>query len=497
MDSLPPPPPPIAPDRAFAVDFGPPINGRANADLDRRGQLVVQAVEPRFLFTGNARKSFGVARESLEFPLQSGQIRNVYRQGAAVVFSTTAGKSGAKRTPFVFTCANEDDATAIVELLPSTQDPDFAASAGFGARLRSLPDASAGLGSITNLVLLANAAVFVVMGFCGAGWFEVASMTPYIRFVANNGAATTDGEWWRLLTSVFVHYGMVHLLLNAWALFQSGHLVERLFGRSIFAVIYLGSGVMGGFTTLFWKGDRVWSAGASGAVFGVYGALIGYLLREKKEVPGGVFKPLLTSALVFAAYNLLYGAANPRIDNAAHLGGLLTGAVLGWCCALPLDLEQRARLRPMRLRLAIGLVGLGIVLGVIFAPRFDYRVRDELAWRDLVPPLVKQEAETSKREQAALLSFARNGEVTALARWLNTEGIPFYENWRRQLDTLDLAPHRSTNRRRDLLRRLLQLKIDAYRRLATDAAVDGDLALARFREAQKQISDAAKAKTGK
>lgn len=359
-----------APTPTFAVEFNSYVAGDYNRDLGGKGTLTMHADEPRFRFTGRPRRTLLLGKQPIELALRSDQICNVTRHDAGVAFSTSAGKSGAKQKPFVFTCANEADATAIAAQLPVTQDADFQAESAFADQLRALPAGGTGLHSVTTLLILVNAAAFVVMGFLGAGWFEVASMRPYVDYGANNLAATVGhAQWWRLVASMFLHYGLLHLLFNMWALLQAGHLVERLASRSLFAVIYFGSGLIGSVTTLYWQGPGVWSAGASGAVFGVYGALLGYLVRQRDAVPRGVFRPLLRSTLFFAGYNLLYGAAHPHIDNAAHLGGLAGGVVLGWLAALPLDPETRARLHRRHLLTTLALTAVAVAIGIVALPR--------------------------------------------------------------------------------------------------------------------------------
>lgn len=352
---------------SYNVDFNAYVDGQSNRDLGGRGLLVVRATEPRFVFSGKPRGRFLIGKTAIEISFRTDQLWNVVVDGRGVQFATTIGKSGEKKAPFVFTCDSEKEAAAVAALLPPTKDADFVAGESFIEKIRQLPGAN-GPGSVTNLALLAIAAVFVVMGFLGAGWVKVARMEPYLRYGANYGPLTADGQWWRLVTYMFMHYGLVHLLLNAWALFQAGHIVEKLFGRALYVLIYAGSGLMGGLATLLWSGTKV-SAGASGAVFGVYGALLGYLLREKHGVPAGIFRPMLRSTLLFAGYNLVFGAVHPNIDNAAHIGGFLGGLLLGWLCALPLDREPRNRLRRGRATAAVAVTLALVTVGILLAGR--------------------------------------------------------------------------------------------------------------------------------
>lgn len=96
--------------------------------------------------------------------------------------------------------------------------------------------------------------------------------------------------------AMFRHFGILHLCVNMWALFQCGPLVERLQGRLLYGITYLTSGVGGGLLSLGWHGDKIWTAGASGAIFGIYGALLGHLAKERQAVPKAVFQPLISGA---------------------------------------------------------------------------------------------------------------------------------------------------------------------------------------------------------
>lgn len=149
-----------------------------------------------------------------------------------------------------------------------------------------------------------------------------------IRLGGNFAPLTTGGEWWRLGTALFLHAGLVHLGFNMIALYQAGSVVERLFGSAAFALVYAGAGLAGGAASLWWRQDTV-SVGASGAVFGVYGALVAYLsIGHLREAPG-MLRQFRASALLFVGYSLAFGFIAPGIDNAAHLGGLVGGALLG------------------------------------------------------------------------------------------------------------------------------------------------------------------------
>jgi rhomboid protease GluP len=175
----------------------------------------------------------------------------------------------------------------------------------------------------TYVLLAANVLVFLAMTVAGGS----TDTDVLIRFGAKVNALIAEGQVWRLLTSMFLHIGVMHLAFNSYALFIEGIEVERLYGRARFLIIYLLAGLWGSlFSFALGKGI---SAGASGAIFGLFGALIAYFVRHR-DVFGAFGRQRLFSLLGVVGVNLFLGFSNAGIDNLAHLGGLLSGAALGW-----------------------------------------------------------------------------------------------------------------------------------------------------------------------
>lgn len=144
---------------------------------------------------------------------------------------------------------------------------------------------------------------------------------------ANYGEYVTGGEYWRLITSNFLHIGLLHLLFNAYALYVLGQEAEALYGGSRFVVIFLLSGVSGSLASYAFTYGL--SAGASTAIFGLIGTLIAFFVRNR-QLFGVLGSSRLTNLLVVAAFNIIYGLSNPVIDNWGHLGGFAGGLTLGW-----------------------------------------------------------------------------------------------------------------------------------------------------------------------
>lgn len=149
-----------------------------------------------------------------------------------------------------------------------------------------------------------------------------------IRWGADFGPLSLGTQPWRILTSNYVHIGLIHIFVNMWALWQLGRVAERIFGRSVYFVIYTATGISGSLLSLLHNPMEV-SAGASGALFGIIGALITALYLGKLPFPKRARDSLLKNLVWVAIINLGLGASIPGIDNAGHVGGLVMGLGLG------------------------------------------------------------------------------------------------------------------------------------------------------------------------
>jgi membrane associated rhomboid family serine protease/cytochrome c-type biogenesis protein CcmH/NrfG len=197
----------------------------------------------------------------------------------------------------------------------------------FATELRQLAPAAP---VVTYTLIAINIAVFVIEIAKGAG-FDTMSPDLAVRLGANYGPMTLAGQWWRLLSAMFLHFGFLHVFMNMFILLSLGSLAERLMGRAAFSVLYFATGLAGGLASLAVHPQLV-SAGASGAVFGVAGGLISYLLFKKAPVDFAKAKKQLTSLGIFLLYNFVY-SLRPGIDMMAHLGGVVSGLVIA--AALP------------------------------------------------------------------------------------------------------------------------------------------------------------------
>ena len=212
-------------------------------------------------------------------------------------------------------------------------------------------------------ILGVNALVFAAMAASGAGWW-MPSADSVFAWGGTYGPNVVHGEWWRLLTANYVHFGILHIGFNMWCFWQVGRFTERLLGSWAFLVAYTLSGVGGAIASIGHNPLGV-GAGASGAVFGVFGCILGFMLVRRRTVPVLVFKPLVLSLLGFLGYNLAYGLTQPHIDNSAHVGGLVVGFLCGIALSRRLPMPKGGT-PPVRYLYVFG-VALLVALGGAFA----------------------------------------------------------------------------------------------------------------------------------
>jgi len=326
---------------------------------------------------------------------------------------------------------------------------------------------------VTQGIVVLNVAIFVALLFAGADLFKT---SPGVLFAwgANYGPATLDDEPWRLGAYMFLHYGIVHLGFNMWALWDAGRLVERLYGNLAFAGIYAFAGVCGGLASLWWNEARAASAGASGAVFGVYGALFAFGLARKGAVPRAVIGSIGASAAVFVAFSLFVGALLTGIDNAAHLGGLAGGIVAGLALAHPIA----APIGVARMA-ATGALALAVLAGLWSAlPPPPYTYRDQLAAERAIRAFLAEEAATVRLARD-ILDPLKRGELApaAAASRLEAEVVPRWETAHRELAAVTLADAAPAAKRLQLMVRYTALRREMLSELAQGLRHDDRLRL--------------------
>ena len=177
---------------------------------------------------------------------------------------------------------------------------------------------------VTVLLILINSLIFLVVEFTGGsgnGQHMLECGAAYAPLILE------QGQWYRLFSSMFLHFGAPHLINNMLVLFVLGQRLEPVTGKIKFFLIYIFGGLGGNMLSLFfdmYAGNASLSAGASGAVFAVMGGMIYVIIRHR----GRVADLTVRQMLIMAAFSLYFGFASEGVDNVAHIGGLLSGFLI-------------------------------------------------------------------------------------------------------------------------------------------------------------------------
>ena len=330
--------------------------------------------------------------------------------------------------------------------------------------LTDLMHASPHQAPVTLGLMACNIGVFIAMLAYGAGLWHTSNGVQ-LAWGANFGPATQDGQWWRLGSAMFLHFGVVHLALNMWALWDVGRLMEQLLGRWRFLLLYLASGVFGNLLSLVAQGNRAVSGGASGAVFALYGALLVFLWRERRQVDRGEFRWLFGAALVFTVVALVMGQVVTGIDNAAHVGGLIAGALLARVLAQPWATHSPRSHGGRWLAAALLVSGTGVLL--VRLPEPSYRMGDELRAREAIRQFLSDDQRISQR-WGSLIDAGRRDPMSfeQLAGQIDADVTSDYQESFEQLSALSLGTAAPSAKTLEILRRYAALRGEASHALA-------------------------------
>ena len=200
---------------------------------------------------------------------------------------------------------------------------------------------------VTSFLVVTNVIVWIAMVAAGAK--ILGSPIPMLyEWGANATSAVQEGQAWRLLSSVFLHGNVFHLVINMAALISAGLIVERIYGHRLFGLIYFGSGIVGSALSLHFASQTTVAVGASGAIFGVTGALFVAIFQHRKSLPKSFSKQMIASLSFFITYSLVQSFTKDGIDTAAHIGGLVAGSMLAFILPERLNMEAFSKLRFQR-----------------------------------------------------------------------------------------------------------------------------------------------------
>jgi len=305
----------------------------------------------------------------------------------------------------------------------------------------------------TWTIIALNVAVWGIMIASGV---DVLKPTPEVMLRWGGTFTQTvvrEGDWWRLFTATFLHYGILHIAMNMLVLADIGRFVERLLGTASFVVAYVIAGLAGSMASIYFNTNAV-GAGASGAVFGLFGVLVAYLLRHRHTIPPLVLSRLARTAGVFIAYNLIGSLQIKNVDVAGHIGGLVGGFAIGLLLAGPGLAASHARRALAVLAAAVVLVPLALVAPAGGQPELEAALKGS-------DEAMQRFGELGTAWEGGTL------EDDAFAVKLETELLP---QLRRPVDVL-AAGHRdeSPPERLQKLLRVLQLRVDGVAEIAAAA----------------------------
>ena len=181
---------------------------------------------------------------------------------------------------------------------------------------------------ITYSIIIINTVIYLISALLSQSLIDMDLQTLVDMGALYGPLTVLKGEWWRLFTAMFLHGGMTHLLMNMFSLYLIGRGAENYFNAKSYIVIYLFSGLLGGLVSLYMHSASV-GVGASGAIFGVFGALAGFFLAHREKIAEHT-KSFMKEFAIIIGINLVIGFSIPSVDVSAHLGGLLVGFIGGF-----------------------------------------------------------------------------------------------------------------------------------------------------------------------
>jgi rhomboid protease GluP len=227
---------------------------------------------------------------------------------------------------------------------------------------------------VTYVVIGLNLLVWIAMVGSGVHAYEPAG-SVLLDWGGNLGMLTGSGQWWRLFTAMFLHGGFIHLGFNLYFAWIVGRVCEQIYGSAAYAVVYLGSGLIASLVSAAWQ-PAVVSVGASGALFGVFGAFLAFTVRRRSMLAPEFVRSVLRNGVILIGVNLAIGIAIPGIDVVAHIGGLVAGFGLGYLIAAlaekPVKTQAQAKAVRMRAIAAASVAAVVVLVGGALAlPRWD------------------------------------------------------------------------------------------------------------------------------
>jgi rhomboid protease GluP len=363
------------------------------------------------------------------------------------------------------------------------------AAADFEADLQVLTPVTWALYLMVGL----NLAVWIANVVSGMGVMQPRP-SELLAWGANSASSVVnDHQYWRLLSATFLHGGVIHLAFNMLGLWVAGQQLNRLHGNWNFLLIYLGSALTGSALSLHFSSQQSVSVGASGAVFGVLGALLVVMYQHRGQIPVLTGKNVLTSQGMFLAYALIQGFAQRGVDNAAHIGGLLAGAALAWILVEKIDREAASGKRIATAAAGV-LLCVAAIAGLVATTRTPtVHHRQIFAFHAVLQRILPELQASEKAFQADALAFRekRLGEAQFIEAIAQTH-LPAYQRIQVALAPLDIPASDTAGGGLRDLKQMNQLTVELFQlQLSVPAAIDADKVVLGMRMAAlgREISE--------
>ncbi len=253
----------------------------------------------------------------------------------------------------------------------------------------------------TYALVAINVFIWILLLTKGAGFIS----TPAEKLFMWGGNAASEvqkGEWWRLLSATFLHSGFMHVFMNMIGLYTAGVIVERIYGSRLFLMIYFGSGLLGSALSLHFSAQQSVSVGASGAVFGVTGALLVAVFQHRDKLPKAFSKQTINGIGFFIVYSLMQGFSKHGIDNAAHIGGLIGGCLVAFILPERFDMSHFQKTFVSRAIAALVILSTATISLAAIAPKATIDQKQVFASASILEHALKrfgEEMQILQREQ--------------------------------------------------------------------------------------------------
>ncbi len=313
---------------------------------------------------------------------------------------------------------------------------------------------------IVPIIVIINIIVFLLMCFSGVGIMEP-STESLIKWGANYGPLTQNGESWRLLTSNYEHIGIFHIFMNLYALIYIGVYLEPIIQSWRFFVAYCITGVIGSIASIWWN-PYVVSAGASGAIFGMYGLFLALLTT--KLIDRQMRKPLLISIGTFVIFNLLNGLSG-SIDNAAHIAGLVSGIILGFLMYPSLVSETVSKLKNFIWIICSTIILIFSVVVFNRLPNYSNKYESGIA------NIIKLESEA-----LSIYKLPATTPKDSMLYYIKKKGINNWTQCMNTINNLNTLPFPEYYKKNlDILKGYINLRINSYELLYKNYEQDTDI----------------------